>query len=147
MASKNPLFSTITPPYDSLIDDSGPWAPDVIFDADSNIYKMWWEAEGGFLLATSPYIPSGTGSAIVLNNITIYPNPFSTQTTIRPGKLLKNATLTVNNCLGQTVKQIKNISGQTVTLHRDNLPSGLYFVWLTEENRTIAAGKLVITDK
>ncbi|MBI3502930.1 MAG: T9SS type A sorting domain-containing protein [Bacteroidetes bacterium] len=36
---------------------------------------------------------------------------------------------------------------QTVTFSRDNLASGLYFVRLTEENKTMAIDKLVITDK
>jgi len=81
-----------------------------------------------------------------LYSVNIFPNPFSFLTTLQTDILLKNATLTVYNCFGQTVAQIKNISGQTVTLHRDNLPSGLYFVRLTEENKTIAVDKLVITD-
>jgi hypothetical protein len=53
----------------------------------------------------------------------------------------------VVNCFGQTVKQIKNIRGQTVVLSRDNLASGLYFVQLTEDNKLISADKLLITDK
>lgn len=76
----------------------------------------------------------------------IFPNPFSTQTTFQTDNLLQNATLTVDNCFGQTVKQIKNISGQTITLHRDNLTSGLYFVRLTEDSKVIAIKKVVITD-
>lgn len=79
-------------------------------------------------------------------NLTIFPNPFSAQTTLHTDILLRNATLTVYNCFGQTVKQIKNISGQTVVLSRDNLTSGLYFIHLTEENRTLTIDKLVITD-
>jgi len=72
--------------------------------------------------------------------------------------LLHNATLTVDNCFGQTVTQIKNISGQTVIFNRGNLASGLYFYKVTgdkgqgtrDEGRgtreVIATGKLVITD-
>ena len=82
-----------------------------------------------------------------LNAMRLYPNPFSTQTTLQTGKIFKDATLTVYNSYGQTVAQIKNISGQTITLSRDNLASGLYFVRLTEENKTIAVDKLLITDK
>jgi len=78
--------------------------------------------------------------------ITIFPNPFSTQTTFHTGNLLKNAALTVYNLYGQQVKQIKNISGQTVTLFRDNLSSGLYFIQLTEDSKVITADKLIITD-
>ena len=60
--------------------------------------------------------------------------------------LFHNGTLTVYNCFGQTVKEIKNISGQTVTLQRDNLPIGLYFVRLTEDNKQIETKKIIITD-
>ncbi|MBK7957147.1 MAG: T9SS type A sorting domain-containing protein [Bacteroidetes bacterium] len=60
--------------------------------------------------------------------------------------IFTNATLTINNHLGQTVKQIENISGQSITLFRDNLQSGLYFIHLTQDNKTIATDKLVIAD-
>lgn len=79
--------------------------------------------------------------------INIYPNPFSTQTTIHSDTPLHNAILTVYNCFGQSVAQVKNINGQTVAFIRDNLASGLYFVQLTEENKIIAIDKLIITDK
>ena len=39
------------------------------------------------------------------------------------------------------------VTSQTVTFSRDNLPSGLYFVRLTEENKIISVDKLVINDK
>jgi hypothetical protein len=48
---------------------------------------------------------------------------------------------------GHRVKEIKNINGQEIVFNRGNLPCGLYFVHLKEENKTIAADKLVITDK
>jgi hypothetical protein len=41
---------------------------------------------------------------------------------------------------------MKNISGKTVTLFRENLPSGIYFIRLIDENKTIAVEKLIITD-
>jgi hypothetical protein len=78
--------------------------------------------------------------------LSIYPNPFSVETVLQTNILLHNATLTVSNYHGQTVKEIKNISGQTVTLNRANLPSGLHFVRLTQDNRVIATIKLIITD-
>lgn len=81
------------------------------------------------------------------SNIKIFPNPFVFQTTLQADKILKGSTLTVYNSLGQQVKQIRNISGQTITLYRDNLPSGLYFIRLMLDNKTFSADKLVITDK
>ena len=76
----------------------------------------------------------------------IYPNPFSTQTTIQVDEVLKDATLTIFNLFGQKVKQTKNISGKTITLNRDNLPSGLYFIRLIQSDKTFITERFVITD-
>ena len=78
--------------------------------------------------------------------INIYPNPFSTQTILYSDNILKNATLIVYNCFGQAVREIKNVNGQSVTLQRDNLQSGLYFIRLTQENKIFATEKIIITD-
>jgi uncharacterized repeat protein (TIGR03803 family) len=78
------------------------------------------------------------------------PNPCSSFTTLQSDKLFKDATLNVYNSFGQQVKQVKqvnNISGQTITFHRDNLPSGLYFIRITQDCKTILADKLVIADE
>ena len=91
-------------------------------------------------------VTTGVEENALENTISVYPNPFSTQTTLQTDILLKNATLTVYNLYGQTAKQIKNISGQTVSLSRDNLPSGLYYLRLTQDNRVIKVDKFVITD-
>jgi hypothetical protein len=79
------------------------------------------------------------------NIFSIFPNPFISSTTIQTIGNLKNATLTICNSYGQVLKQVKNISGQTVSLSRDNLPSGVYFIRLTEEKKIIAVEKLIIT--
>ncbi len=79
-------------------------------------------------------------------NITFYPNPSSSEISIQTKTFFENATLTVYNSFGQQVKQIKNISGQRVTLHRDNLPSGMYFIRITQENKIISVEKVEITD-
>lgn len=76
----------------------------------------------------------------------IFPNPFSVETNLSIKENLKNATLIVYNALGQKMKQINNISGETIILHRDNLPSGLYFLSLTQDNKVIITDKFVITD-
>jgi len=80
------------------------------------------------------------------NSYLIFPNPFSIHTTLQTDKLLKNATLTVYNFLGQISKEIKNISGQTINIFRENLSSGVYFIRLTENNKTLMFDKLVITE-
>ena len=76
--------------------------------------------------------------------ITISPNPFSSQTILQSNKVLKDVTLTIYNSHTQIVKQIKNISGQTIILDRDNLTSGLYFLRLTEKDKIYLSEKILI---
>jgi hypothetical protein len=78
--------------------------------------------------------------------LSVYPNPFFSATTFKSNKILKDATLTIYDVFGEQVLSIKNISGQTIELQRNNLPCGVYLVRLTQENKVIATDKLVITD-
>jgi hypothetical protein len=79
------------------------------------------------------------------NQFSISPNPFSTQAVLHADIPLHNAILTIYNCFGQTVKEIKNISEQTLILDRDNLPCGLYFLNLVEGEKMFV-NKLMIND-
>jgi hypothetical protein len=45
------------------------------------------------------------------------------------------------------VKQLTDISGNSFTLQRDNLASGLYYFQLIQNNQIVAADKLTMTDK
>lgn len=94
------------------------------------------------------YAPGGVGINEVnaKNLISVSPNPFSSSTILQFNENLKDATITVYNSLGAQVKEIKNISGQTVTFQRDNLQSGLYFIQLKQDNKTFTTNKFIITD-
>lgn len=72
------------------------------------------------------------------SGINIYPNPFSSETTVQANIPMKNATLTVHNNLGQQIMQLTNIYGNTVSLKRGGLSSGLYFIRLKEDNKILA---------
>ena len=61
-------------------------------------------------------------------------------------KYLQNTTITIYNYLDYSVKEILSFSGNKVTLNRDNLPSGLYFLRLTQDSEHIETIKLIITD-
>lgn len=78
-------------------------------------------------------------------DVLIFPNPFHSFSTIKLNHFLSNATLTIYDIFGQTVTQIKNISSHTITLNRNNLPSGVYFVLLTENGQSVAKLKIVIS--
>ncbi|WP_309640958.1 T9SS type A sorting domain-containing protein [Flavobacterium sp.] len=76
----------------------------------------------------------------------IYPNPFDSSATISFTATIINADLNIYNLQGQKVKTINNFSGQTMTLSRENLPSGLYFLQLIENNKATLTTKLIIKD-
>ena len=80
------------------------------------------------------------------SQISIYPNPFSKATTLKTDNLFENATFIVYNSLGEQVRKIDNISGQTFTFYRENLEQGIYFYHLKKNSKILSADKLVITD-
>jgi parallel beta-helix repeat protein len=124
--------------------------PNEFLDLDSNIVcgSIVLQPYTSKILINTNNICSTTG--IDENNtekdVFIFPNPFSSSTTLQTDNVFKDATLIVYNLQGQQVKQIKNISGKTITFQRDYLPMGLYFIHLTQDNKTITTDKLIITD-
>ncbi|MDP1744021.1 MAG: T9SS type A sorting domain-containing protein [Bacteroidota bacterium] len=80
------------------------------------------------------------------DQFSVYPNPFASETTISFNTELKNAELKIFNIFGQEIKEqnfkLKNV--QRITIKRNDLISGLYFYTITEENRPIAKGKLIV---
>ena len=79
-------------------------------------------------------------------SINVFPNPFSIHTTLQTDSYFNDATLRVYNSFGKIVKQIENISGQSITLFRDNLQSGIYYISLSQGGKVIKSEKLVLID-
>ena len=78
--------------------------------------------------------------------VSVSPNPFSHSTTLKSDKFLTHASIVIYNTLGEQVKQLTNISGQTIIFQRDNLPAGLYFFRLSQNDMTFTAEKIIIAD-
>lgn len=76
----------------------------------------------------------------------IYPNPFSTQTIIKTDKVLRAASYALFNVYGQQVSPLKKLLGDNEILFRENLPSGLYFLRVFQENVILTESKLLIID-
>jgi hypothetical protein len=93
-------------------------------------------------------VNNGCTTGISKNNNTfygnVYPNPFVTHTTIQINDVVSGAVLTVYDMQGKKVKQLENISGQSITLNRDSLQAGLYFIRLTQNNKVIFTDKILI---
>jgi hypothetical protein len=77
-------------------------------------------------------------------SLSVYPNPFSSQTILQTDFPLHNATLALENCFGQTVLQLDNLSQQSITLNCEHLSNGLYILRLHQDQKVIATQKLVV---
>jgi hypothetical protein len=78
------------------------------------------------------------------NNFRISPNPFSQQMIIESMEDLKGSEILLYNSTGIIVKDIHNASGKSITVQRENLPSGFYFLVITKNGKMAATNKVII---
>lgn len=78
--------------------------------------------------------------------ISVYPNPLSNSCLVESNQALSKASIFLYNSTGQIVKEVKNISGNTFKLHRENLPAGQYFINIIENDKVIYSNPLLIVD-
>ncbi len=99
-------------------------------------------------VAIARYENSNPTNTLSLNaqELTIYPNPFSNQTTIKSDKLLSNAQLRILNSVGEEVLRKDNISGNSIVINRDEMANGFYFISLTQNNETLLFVKALLID-
>ena len=80
------------------------------------------------------------------NSVTIYPNPFDNTATLHISNVSGNVSLALYDVLGKEVKNITNIKNENIQINRDNLPDGIYFYQVRNNNNTIATGKIVLAN-
>ncbi|MBL0329840.1 MAG: T9SS type A sorting domain-containing protein [Bacteroidetes bacterium] len=99
--------------------------------------------------ATTSLNLSSTGineSANLENLVSVYPNPFTDNTTIsiNKGIHLKNAELIVYNVLGKEMTSVKDIQSHEFKLDKNKLSTGVYLYRVINNGAEIATGKLII---
>ncbi|MEI6122103.1 MAG: T9SS type A sorting domain-containing protein [Bacteroidota bacterium] len=77
------------------------------------------------------------------NGVTIYPNPFTSSTTISFNELQKNTTIKITDILGKEIKTI-NYTGRQLVMDKGEMQSGIYFVQITDEQKHIYNRKIII---
>ena len=81
------------------------------------------------------------------SGISIYPNPFTTTTNFTLQGTHHNPTLFFYNLLGQEVGAYCIGTNKQFTIQRNQLPSGMYFYKLIEDNKEVLGiGKFIICD-
>lgn len=102
------------------------------------------------ITADAPAIPANCGTVgisdenITSDEVTMYPNPFGSFTTLHINNVsTSNKTeLKIYNALGEEVVN-SMITNESTQIETTNLPSGLYFYKVINENGIIQSGKLV----
>lgn len=79
-------------------------------------------------------------------DVYIYPNPFSKETMLYSKEPLINATINIYNSIGQQVRVMKNVSGQSITMSRENLPAGMYLIQIFEGQKYFKQMKVIVVD-
>jgi uncharacterized repeat protein (TIGR03803 family) len=101
----------------------------------------------GLIFKTSANsLPAGVPVNKLDTDVNAFPNPCASHLIIQTKKNFVNATITLYNADSRQLKQIKNISGRTVTLFRDNLACGMYLLELMQEDKIIYRSKVIIVD-
>lgn len=80
------------------------------------------------------------------NYLSIAPNPFHDATTIQTSGNFSTGTLTFYDVFSNVLFNQTINSSETFTFSREHLPSGIYYVSLTAENKVIGIEKLVLID-
>ena len=100
-------------------------------------------------IAAAQYHNDGTvgfGETCCQNEISIFPNPMKNNATIHSKQPLQNASLTIYNTQGQLVNREEGLNGQQIYINRNQLPAGIYFLQLTENQKVRARETLVVQD-
>ncbi|MCE9538696.1 MAG: T9SS type A sorting domain-containing protein, partial [Bacteroidetes bacterium] len=77
------------------------------------------------------------------SGITIYPNPFTLQTTIAFSEEQKNSTIKIMDVLGKEVKTIY-FTGKQLLLEKGEMKKGIYFVQVVDANKNVLNKKIVV---
>lgn len=84
----------------------------------------------------------------VLNNVSVYPNPFSEYTVFDLKNIKKGSgdqiSIRIYNILGNEMADYQNISAEKFIMKKDDLSSGIYLYEIKMNEKIIGSGKLII---
>ncbi len=79
----------------------------------------------------------------LLNNFSVYPNPFSNQTTLQFTTEQVNSNISLIDVFGKTIHSF-NFSGKEVKLNKGELSKGIYFISVTDANKNVMNKKIIV---
>jgi uncharacterized delta-60 repeat protein len=123
------------------------WSDDVIFSmllqTDGNILVAGQTSDSDnndYDFALARYINSGNIGFEEFNmemgTIAVFPNPAHSNATIHCDIELKSAIISIFNSSGNNVRTFTKVHGNYFSLNSENLPSGIYYIQIHQENGT-----------
>ncbi|TGD56921.1 T9SS type A sorting domain-containing protein [Flavobacterium humi] len=81
------------------------------------------------------------------SGITVYPNPMVSDGVLRFNRQLYNCKVEINDIYGQTIATLQYVSGNEMAIDKKRLPSGVYFLKITDtDKKVIAIKKIIVSD-
>ena len=77
-------------------------------------------------------------------HIDVFPNPFSSSTTIQLSKPIHSATLSIYDILGKEIKHTENLSGKEIIIQKENMKTGMYFFTIEDRSGFVGNGKFMV---
>ena len=116
---------------------------------NSNIYVTGWSdginSSSDFLTIKYSQATGLPYETIQNSIIKIFPNPFSTETTLSINGQLKmnNGEFIMYDIFGREVKKL-SIVNYPLTIQRNDLPSGIYFYKVSGDGKVLGTGKVIV---
>jgi hypothetical protein len=111
-------------------------------DGNTTLFSHPWYFS---MFGCNPII-EGIEDNAISNSFKYYPNPFTNDLHIETNYWLDNAKLILYDVSGKEVLTMTNLSGQDITIPRGDLPNGIYFLQITQNNIILDSEKVIITD-
>ncbi len=147
----NSLSSCIMPSVDTVFNDS-------IISSNINPTTNYSNGASNFFYPTIsfPTIVSDTGcisppleppleinEMYKISSISIFPNPYTFQTTIAFHEEQRHTLIGITDLTGKEIKII-NFTGKQLTIERGEMKAGIYFLQIIDENKSVAYKKIII---
>lgn len=81
-------------------------------------------------------------------SFTIYPNPMQQKATLRitSGKVISNGVVEIANIFGQVIEKIQLNNTSSVSISRNNLQTGIYFVKVFDKDNDVVVSQKLMVD-
>jgi hypothetical protein len=93
------------------------------------------------VINSNPNPLTGIWENRVENEISMYPNPFTTAININLTRDMNS--IVISNIMGQQLYMIENVASGPINIDASNLESGIYIITLTDSNNKVSAAKLM----